>query len=92
MNAPANIPHKQLLDLEALSGLLDRARSVAATGELWATPIGVRILNALYDLTEVDGIYDMARDCEREFAADVEPVDPFFASDRALNRGYGRAL
>jgi len=25
-----------------------------------------------------------------EIAAKLDPVDPFFASDRALNRGYGR--
>jgi len=45
-----------------------------------------------------DGIVDLVlwQETEEAWASDAramecaEPADPFFASDRALNRGYGR--
>lgn len=52
----------QLAHLEALIVAAEKARTAAARGDLFVSIEGVRLVNAMHDLTEVDALYDLADD------------------------------
>jgi hypothetical protein len=56
----------QLDKLDALIAAAQRARIAAEHNLLFADRRGLALLNAIFDLVEVEGVYDLARDVERE--------------------------
>ena len=56
----------QLEKLDTLIRTATAAREQARQGNLFASIEGVCFLNAIYDLTEVDAVYDFADDVRRE--------------------------
>jgi hypothetical protein len=66
MNAPAFnltvIQHPQAAKLDALIVAAVEARREAERGDLFASHAGHALVNAMFDLTEVSGLYDLADD------------------------------
>lgn len=58
---------EQRMKLEAAITALGRCRAAADRGNLFASNEGLAMVNALYDLTEVDALYDFAQDFAHEF-------------------------
>lgn len=52
----------QLSHLEALIAAAEKARTAAARGNQFVSIEGMRLVNAMHDLTEVDALYDLADD------------------------------
>ena len=58
----------QRYKLEAAITALGRCRDAADRDELFGSREGIAAVNALHDLTDVDGLYDLAQDMALEFA------------------------
>jgi hypothetical protein len=52
----------QLAHLEAVIDAAEKARAAAQRGDLFVSIEGMRLVNAIHDLTEVDALYDLADD------------------------------
>lgn len=65
---PLPSPDPQLLQVEALRAACDRVLIAASRGEAFSTKPGVELVDAFYQLTEVDAVWDWARDLEKEFS------------------------
>lgn len=62
----------QIEKLEAVIAAAQSARHAAARNLLLASRAGVALLDAIHDLTEVDGVFDFAADVRREVCMDCD--------------------
>jgi len=77
MSAPQTFPNAQAVspDLAQLERLIEKAiaaRAAVRDGQMLCTVQGQALVNAAYDLFQVDGLYDLAED----IAADMAPDEP----------------
>lgn len=64
---PEVSPHPQHNKLIGLISAAVSAGRQARTGDLFASPEGVKLLLAAYDLFEVEGLHEMAKDVDAPF-------------------------
>lgn len=64
MNAHSALSQRE--KLENIIRAAERALVAAEHGHLFGDRRGLALVNAIHDLLEVDAIYDLARDIERE--------------------------
>lgn len=62
----------QLEKLDNLIRAAERCRVAAEHNLIFASRSGVALLNAMHDLTEVDGLYDLEQEARRECGMDCE--------------------
>lgn len=60
-------PDPQLLQVEALRAACDNVLLAASRGEAFSTKPGIALVDAFYQLTEIDAVWDWARELEKEF-------------------------
>ncbi len=60
-------PDPQLVKLEAVRAACDRGLLAAQRGDLFGTSPGLELLWAIYSLTEINAVADMADDVAAEF-------------------------
>jgi hypothetical protein len=68
--------HSQLEKLEAMIAAAQSARHAAAHDMLFASRSGVALAEAIHDLIEVDGVFDLAGDIRREIGSNEEVEIP----------------
>lgn len=93
MSAPQTFPNAQAVspDLAQLERLIEKAiaaREAVRDGQMLCTVQGQALVNAAYDLFQVDGLYDLAED----IAADMAPEPPTTGHwmNQYLPHGLGR--
>jgi hypothetical protein len=62
----------QSQQLDALIRAAQAAKRAASHGALFSSFSGLALVNAMYDLTQADGLYDMAGDIHHELGEDRE--------------------
>ena len=64
--------HPQLAKVDVLISALQAARLDASRGLFFASHSGKAAVNAMFDLTEVDGLYTLQQDVAHELGESVE--------------------
>lgn len=64
--------HSQIEKLETLIAAAQSARHAAARDLLFCSRAGVKLLDVIHNLIEVDGVHDLAADVRREVCMDDE--------------------
>ncbi len=60
---------RQAIELAALKRAVLAAERIAGRDDLFGTPEGHALVNAMFELTGVDGLYDLAADVQLEIEA-----------------------
>lgn len=79
---------KQRVALENLATAASRARDAADRSDLFASHSGRALVNAIYDLIEVDAVYDLANEIGQSLGLDEDGEPILYLEDRAV-RGMG---
>lgn len=73
---------RQRFELEALIAAATKARDAADRDHLFESHSGRALVNAIYDLIEVDAVYDLANEIGRELGVDEDGEPILYLADR----------
>lgn len=73
---------RERLQLEMLITAANKARAAADNNALFESRAGMSLVNAIYDLIEIDAVYDLAGDIGQSIGLDQEGQPILYLADR----------